>query len=395
MDSRMKNPLAKLRPFLRRPKTFAIGGVALIVIGSVAFGAVGFIGFHKALELTTTTEFCVSCHSMADNNFVEYKKTIHYKNPAGVRAGCPDCHVPKEGFQLYKAKLFAAKDLWGEITGTIDTREKFESARLRMATTVWDTMKANDSAQCRSCHSFEAMDFDHQKPKASKMMQKASLEGGTCIDCHKGIAHQLPDMSSGYKSLFSTIVANSKDKQSGKLLYAVKSAKLYAARPADDSGKGDGNIMPLTAVKVLEKDGDWIRIGIDGWFQEGMERVLVKEMGRRIFLATLSGDMVKDVVIKNARTDDETGLNWKEGDIEAWAKIDTFTSDNDGLLGYGKEMYAAACGACHSPPASDHFLANQWAGIVKDMKGNTALDTEEVRFLQNYLQLHAKDMPKS
>lgn len=125
----MKNPIAKLGPFLRQRKTLAFGGIALIAFISAGVGAFGLVGFHKAVELTTTIEFCISCHSMADNNFVEYQKTIHYKNPDGVRAGCPDCPVPKEGIELYKAKLFAAKDLWGEIVGKIDTREKFEHGR--------------------------------------------------------------------------------------------------------------------------------------------------------------------------------------------------------------------------------------------------------------------------
>lgn len=390
----MKNPFAKVLSLLRRPQTWTIGGVAIVAAVSIGVGVFGFVGFHSALELTTTTEFCVSCHSMADNNYVEYKKTIHYKNPAGVRAGCPDCHVPKSGFALYKAKLLAAEDLWGEIVGTIDTREKFQNERLRMATKVWDTMKANNSAECRTCHSFDAMDFEHQRPKASKMMQKAALEGGTCIDCHKGIAHELPDMSSGYRSMLKNIVAAAKDNNKVDTLYAIQSAKLFAAKPADDTGKGEGNIMPLTEVKVLERDGDWVKVSIDGWFQEGMEKVLVKAMGRRIFLATLSGDLAASAEVKDAKNDPETGLNWKEGIVAAWAKTDTFSSDREGLQGYGKEMYNAACGTCHSAPAPDHFLANQWMGIVKDMKGNTALGAEEVRFLQNYLQLHAKDMPE-
>jgi trimethylamine-N-oxide reductase cytochrome c-type subunit TorC len=62
--------------------------------------------------------------------------------------------------------------------------------------------------------------------------------------------------------------------------------------------------------------------------------------------------------------------------------------------GNWKEMFNAACGTCHSAPLPDHFLANQWVGIIKDMKANTSLSVEEVRFLQSYLQLHAKDMPE-
>lgn len=388
----MKKLLKAIGRFMKRP--VLIGGAGVFAVIGIVVGVVGYIGFHTALEWTTSEEFCISCHTMRDNNFEEYKTTIHYKNPVGVRATCPDCHVPKAGWPLYKAKILAVRDLWGEITGSINTREKFEHERLRLAKIVWEDMKANDSMQCRSCHSFESMDFEHQKPNAAKMMQAAMKSGETCIDCHKGIAHTLPDMSSGYKSLFENIVAAAPDNSSADTLYAMRTTKLFSEKPADDSARAAGNILPLTKVHVVERDGDWIQVRIEGWMQEGMERVLVKEMGRRLFLATVTPAMAEEATIHETKTDPDTDLNWKEGEITAWTKVDAFTSDMDGLADYGEEMYSAACGACHSAPAPDHFLANQWMGIVKDMKGNTALSKEEVRLLQNFLQLHAKDMPQ-
>jgi len=38
------------------------------------------------------------------------------------------------------------------------------------------------------------MDFTAQKTVAAKMHDQATKAGQTCIDCHKGIAHKLPDM---------------------------------------------------------------------------------------------------------------------------------------------------------------------------------------------------------
>ncbi|MDJ0929734.1 hypothetical protein [Breoghania sp.] len=110
-------------------------------------------------------------------------------------------------------------------------------------------------------------------------------------------------------------------------------------------------------------------------------------------MATVTPAMAENAKIDATKTDPDTDLNWKEGEITVWTKADAFTSDETGMSDYGSEMYSAACGACHSAPAPDHFLANHWMGIIKDMKGNTALSKEEVRFLQNYLQTHAKDMP--
>ena len=66
--------------------------------------------------------------------------------------------------------------------------------RLTMAQNEWRRMKDNNSQECRNCHNFEYMDTTAQKSVAAKMHDQAVKDGQTCIDCHKGIAHKLPDM---------------------------------------------------------------------------------------------------------------------------------------------------------------------------------------------------------
>ena len=161
-------------------------------------GVVGMLvvvgGFTTALEATNSIEFCTSCHDMS-YNFEEYKKTIHYSNPAGVRAVCSDCHVPKKNWFTEMGRKFeAASDVWAEIVGTIDTREKFDAKRMEMAKREWARMKESDSIGCRNCHSFESMDLEGQSKGARNQHTQASMKdsGKTCIDCHKGIAHHLP-----------------------------------------------------------------------------------------------------------------------------------------------------------------------------------------------------------
>ncbi|MCG8426280.1 MAG: NapC/NirT family cytochrome c [Chromatiales bacterium] len=148
--------------------------------------------FNIGLSATNEMEFCTSCHSMKIN-LEEYKETIHYTSPSGVRATCSDCHVPKEFVPKMVAKVIAAKDVWHEMIGTIDTREKYEQHRWDMANRVWEKMKATDSRECRTCHAFEQMDLGEQGRSARKRHSKAIDKGQTCIDCHKGIAHELPD----------------------------------------------------------------------------------------------------------------------------------------------------------------------------------------------------------
>ena len=161
------------------------------------FGGVIFWGgFNTAMEASNTEKFCTGCHEMKDNVFVEYRDTIHYANRSGVRASCPDCHVPHEWTCKIIRKVQASKELWGMLTGKVDTREKFESHRREMAEREWKRMKDTDSRECRNCHNFEYMDFSLQGKRGAQL-HSTSLAGGesTCIDCHKGIAHQLPDMT--------------------------------------------------------------------------------------------------------------------------------------------------------------------------------------------------------
>jgi cytochrome c-type protein NapC len=176
---------------LKAPSGMALG--ALLVIG-VFMGVIFWGGFNWALELTNTETFCISCHEMRDNVYAEYQETIHYSNSSGVRATCPDCHVPKEWIWKVRRKIYATNELYGKVMGTISTREKFLDKRLELATHEWERMKANDSRECRNCHDYDYMDYSEQGRRASRIHREGFEEGKTCIDCHKGVAHELPDM---------------------------------------------------------------------------------------------------------------------------------------------------------------------------------------------------------
>lgn len=165
-----------------------------LVAGGMAVGILFWGGFNWSMELTNTEKFCISCHEMEDNLFMEYQDTIHYTNRSGVRATCPDCHVPKEWGHKIVRKIKASRELIHKVLGTINTREKFEAKRLQLAQREWARMKKNDSRECRNCHDYDSMDYTVQGRRAYKRHIKGFDEGKTCIDCHKGIAHQLPDM---------------------------------------------------------------------------------------------------------------------------------------------------------------------------------------------------------
>jgi cytochrome c-type protein NapC len=182
--------LARLWGVLRRPSArYSLLG--LLSVGFFA-GIIFWGGFHTGLEATNTLEFCVSCHEMRDTVYQEYKETVHYSNRTGVRAICSDCHVPRAWGPKMIRKAKASFEVWGKLTGSIDTPEKFEARRMTLATHEWERMKESGSRECRNCHNFDAMSGEVQKQTVYKKHMAAKAEGKTCIDCHKGIAHHLP-----------------------------------------------------------------------------------------------------------------------------------------------------------------------------------------------------------
>lgn len=162
--------------------------VCLMMSGIIMWGT-----FNWGMELTNSEDFCISCHEMRDNVYVEYKESVHYINSSGVRATCPDCHVPKAWTSKVIRKIQASVELTHKLLGSIDTRDKFLNKRLILAQRVWQTMETNDSLECRNCHQLAFMNTPQQNDSAKQAHKKAQQQQLTCINCHQGIAHQLPE----------------------------------------------------------------------------------------------------------------------------------------------------------------------------------------------------------
>ena len=182
----MVKPKPKPGLFSRKVLLGTTLGAALtfMIVGVIFWG-----GFNTVMEATNTLDFCISCHEMEDNVYQEYKKTIHFTNRSGVRATCSDCHVPDPWVHKVVRKIQASNEVLHKVLGTIDTPEKFDQKRLKLAKNVWKAMKETDSRECRNCHNFNSMNPEDQKGRARKQHMNGMEAGNTCIDCHKGIAH--------------------------------------------------------------------------------------------------------------------------------------------------------------------------------------------------------------
>jgi len=188
--NKFKRFIARTWAFIATPSArFPLG--LLVVFGGL-LALLGWGAFNLTLHATNTEAFCLSCHEHSITQ-AEAKQAIHYQNRTGNRATCPDCHVPHELFPKLRVKIVQGfADLYYHFLGSIDTPEKYEKKRLHMAESVWASMKAVDSRECRNCHSVAAMDPKRQSAAAQGAHAALQTGGVTCVDCHRGIAHKLP-----------------------------------------------------------------------------------------------------------------------------------------------------------------------------------------------------------
>jgi cytochrome c-type protein NapC len=161
--------------------------LSLVAIG-IAIGVAGLLGFDTVMHATSTETFCTSCHEM-DSPYTQLQKTSHFNNSSGVRATCADCHVPHEFGPKMIRKIEAAREVWGTITGVIDTPEKYAAHAPAMKAREIARLRSNDSQECRNCHDVAHMMTAIQSSKAQQYHQAMASQGKTCIDCHAGIAH--------------------------------------------------------------------------------------------------------------------------------------------------------------------------------------------------------------
>lgn len=176
----------------RRPQRWFLlgipaGGLLAFILG------IGFTGgFLGGLKFAETDRFCTSCHEMS-TPFQEYTHSVHYSNAFGIQASCGNCHVPPAFLPGLWRHIQAYSEVWGHMTGELNTPAKYEAHRLQLAQKIWTELEANDSAECRSCHTPAAMAFAKQPAAAASAHQSMAKDGTTCIECHHGVAHTLPE----------------------------------------------------------------------------------------------------------------------------------------------------------------------------------------------------------
>ncbi len=166
-----------------------------VLAGGAIIGAGGVIGVTEANRVTSTDAFCTSCHSMAAVA-ADSVQSAHQSNPAGVRAGCADCHIVRGNWfvENYHIAVSALRDNIAEHTNNYADQAIWSRRRGELADKVRADMRREDSVTCRKCHDAAAIRPTTNGGRAAHAMLQHG--GATCIDCHSNLAH-VPAVAGG------------------------------------------------------------------------------------------------------------------------------------------------------------------------------------------------------
>ena len=179
--------LAAVRPELTRERGGKIlAFVALCILPVLAVWA----GVNEHLERSTSTQFCLSCHVMADYGkslYLEdksYLPAAHFQNNFVPRGhACFTCHTDYTMFGDYKAKWRGVHHVWVQYFGNIP-----KPADIKLYTPF-------NNRECLHCHagarSYEEASSHH---KTADMLARAASNQLSCMSsgCHD-IVHEVGD----------------------------------------------------------------------------------------------------------------------------------------------------------------------------------------------------------
>ncbi|GIU06743.1 pentaheme c-type cytochrome TorC [Shewanella morhuae] len=386
--------LTNLWRTLNQPtKALTLGAVS---ISAFIMGIIFWGGFNTALEATNTEAFCISCHSMESKPYQELQETVHWSNHSGVRATCPDCHVPHNWSRKIARKMEASHDVWGWLFNTVNTPEKFEAKRLEMASREWKRFDRDNSLACKNCHNYNSMKWETMSTLAQKQMKRAAEIDQSCIDCHKGIAHHLPEMGTARApELIAEVGSGVSSVETNQSYYSALTKPLFFTDKGDVEA---GTLNVATKVKVLDTQGKRIKIAIEGWRKKiGAGRVIYMDFGVNILSAQLTKDAAEtEGVIQTfeEKEDPMTGLKWQRIEAQIWTEKDYLLTDLQPLWGYAKTTFRSSCSVCHTQPDEAHFDANTWPGMFQGMLAFVNMDQDTQALVQKYLQEHSSTFVK-
>ncbi len=167
-------------------------------------GVLIILGFNKVIKVTSTNDFCMSCHihPLADN---AWKRSVHYETESGYRVGCAECHLPPKGEGYLWAKTTTGlRDLYGYLFKDSASFDWVDKGRLEVARGhVYES-------SCIKCH--ENL-FPPNLTKAGEdahlyYKQQKKTPELHCINCHLNAGHYIEGYTHGSNKTFGSSSAN-------------------------------------------------------------------------------------------------------------------------------------------------------------------------------------------
>jgi len=215
-------------------------------------------------------------------------------------------------------------------------------------------------------------------------MRDAAKIGKTCIDCHKAVAHKMPDVTAVHRRMFQDLTPASV--AAGDTVVALDPQPIAASQ----GGEPIGQLTAGLPVRILAVENDFARVELAGWRREGKENTLYLRQGQRIELAALDLSRVEDLRSLAMVEDAQTGHKWTEVRLEAWAPASRFLRDTKPLWKTVRRLYEDNCSLCHALHSPDEYSANNWIGHVNSMARLTPLTGKESALLLAWLQTTTK-----
>jgi formylglycine-generating enzyme len=170
-------------------------------------GVLIILGANKAIVVTSTNDFCMSCHVHPDADNA-WKKSLHYDTESGMRVGCADCHLPPKGDgYLWEKTKTGMRDLWGYLFKDSSEFNWEDRSRLEVARGhVYEN-------SCKKCHEnlFPAKLSKEGEDAHLYYQQTKKTPELHCINCHLDAGHYMPGYTHGANATFGATSSAAKE----------------------------------------------------------------------------------------------------------------------------------------------------------------------------------------
>jgi sulfatase modifying factor 1 len=159
------------------------GKLKLILLSGILIAFVIVFAGKKVKDLTSTDDFCMSCHvhTLADQS---WKQSPHSYNHSGVVVHCVDCHLPPEGEGYWPAKAkTGAKDVYGKLFKDTDAIDWENKSRPENA------VKFTYEVSCKHCHQNLFPKDLSKNGEDSHLHYQQEDDKMHCINCHIDVGH--------------------------------------------------------------------------------------------------------------------------------------------------------------------------------------------------------------